>query len=395
MNLFGEKKRKQSLVAIFDIASASVGGLLFKKQKGFAPQIMTSIRQPANIPSKKNFAETWKAIHVAFDSVTKYLKKNSPETPSVAFCVFSSPWYVSQTKIIKVKREKKFEIEKELISELIKDEMRTFKTEWSSGNQTQKKENTFIESVPIKTVLNGYTVKNPLGKKVNDLELYAYLSLISTSLKEKIKDEILTDIHPSRIGFNTFPYVFLNVLRGLVNTKEGAMFIDISGEITDVFIIRNNIIQEINSFSKGENFFIRRIASAFNLNFNEAKFKFLQYQRKELEKTYSEKISAILKPATNEWGNDLKELLNQIAKDQLLPQNLYLCGRKRAVSLKEIATQISGESFAKFTTFNQPFNVKFLLPESLKHHFDFPKGFSGTKDIFLLISALFADKFLK
>ncbi len=395
MNLFGNKKGKKSLVAVFDISSASVGGLLFKKKKNFAPEIITSIRYPVNLSNKKNFSETWKAVQVAFNFVSDHLKKTHPRTPHSALCVFSSPWYVSQTKIIKVKREKDFEIKKELINELIEDEMRAFKAEWGNGDQNQKNKNIFIEHSPIKTVLNGYNVKTPINKKTHNLELYVYLSLISSSLKEKIRDEILNHIHPSKIKFNTFPYVFLNTLQGLINTKKGALFVDMSGEITDVFVVRNNIIEEINSFSKGENFFIRRIASAFNLDFNEAKFKFLQYQRGALEKNYSQKVSEIIEIAVDEWGTSLKELLTKTARDKFLPQNLYLCGRKEAVSLKEITTHISGENFAKFTIFNQPFNIRFLLPESLRNHFDFPKGFSGTKDIFLLISALFANKFLK
>ena len=135
----------------------------------------------------------------------------------------------------------------------------------------------------------------------------------------------------------------------------------------------------------------KRLASIFNVNFGEASAIFSQYQRSELSKDYSKKVSMVLETAGKEWGQYLKKLLNEVARDKPLPQNIYFCGP--AASFKEIQSQVSNEDFAKFTIFGKPFNVKFLSPDSLKHYFDFAKGFSGDKDIFLLISALFANKF--
>ena len=45
-------------------------------------------------------------------------------------------------------------------------------------------------------------------------------------------------------------------------------------------------------------------------------------------------------------------------------------------------------------TFGKQFDARLLLPESLKYHFQLPKGFAGNKDIFMLISSLYANKFL-
>ncbi|MBU1178880.1 hypothetical protein KKB69_00875 [Patescibacteria group bacterium] len=385
--LFNKEKQKDSLVAVFDIGSASVGGLLFKKRENYLPEVVASTRQPVNFPSGKNFLRTWPVINKAFVFVANYFKKEYAHTPNSALCVFSSPWYISQARVIKIERDENFEVTENLISDLIQDEMKLFKKQWDKSS--------FFEYAPIKTVLNGYNVENPLGKKTHNLELYAYLSLAPAALKEKIEKEILNRIHPQNIYLHSFPFVLFKTLENIIDIKDGAIFLDIKGEITDVFVFRDNIIEEINSFPIGENFFIRKLADVFNLGFDEAGFRFLQYQRNELDKNYYEKTKFALTAAVNDWGAHLEKMFVEIAKDKFLPQNLYFCGSASTVFLKEIILKVSDKNFEKFTIFNKPFDAHLLLPDSLKHHFDFAKGFSANKDIFLLTSALFANKFLR
>jgi hypothetical protein len=211
-------------------------------------------------------------------------------------------------------------------------------------------------------------------------------------MEEKIKEDILNFIKPHSIRFHTLPFVLFNVLKNIINTKEGLILVDLTGELTDVFLIRDNIIEEANCFAKGENFFIRRLASAFNVSFGEARALLLQYQRQDLGNPVSEKISNVLKMAGNEWGKSLNALLKDMADEKTLPQKLYFCGNSGPI--KEIGNQLAHEEYKPLTSLGYPFDVKLLLPDSLKYHFSFKKGFSNTKNVFLLISALFANQIL-
>jgi cell division ATPase FtsA len=349
------------------------------------------LRQPTDFSKEMSPARLSQSIYKNLVSVTSQIKKRSAQKPDLALLVFSSPWYISQTKIVTVRRNQPFKIERELFKKLIKDEAQIFKRKWR-GVFLKKEHASFIEQAPIKTVLNGYTIKNPFGKSANKLNLYVYLSLCPKAIKENIKEAVSDCLNINSIYTHTFPFVLLNVLKHLINTKEGALFIDISGEITDVFIIRDNVIEEVNSFPKGENFLIRRLASAFNLNVDGARARLQQYRRGELDNNYAKKIKEVLSMAGEEWGKYSKQMLSEIAQDKYLPQNLYFCGP--TALLKEISEQVLSENFAQFTMFGRPFNTQFLMPDSLKYHFDFKKGFSDNKDIFLLISSLFAANFL-
>jgi len=395
MTLFNKKQglKEGSFVAIFDIASASVGGLLFKYHKNGIPEIVNCVRKPADFPLDNGFKPIWRSLHQAFKNVNDHLIKNVNKKPEIAFCIFSSPWYISQTRIIKVKRDKSFMISKDLIKNLLEDEMNSFKKLWQKSPLSPKGKSIVLEKALLKSVINGYSIKNPVSLSAENLDIFCFLSLGLKEMEEKIKEDILNYIKPNNIHFHSFSFTLFSILKNLINTEEGFMFLDITGELTDIFLIRNGIIEESNCFSRGENFLIRRLASAFNIDMAEARSIMTQYQRKELENSNSEKISTILKPAGEEWARSLKKMFEEMAQEKPLPHHLYFCGPSSTI--KEIKEPIATQNFTTLTTLNTTFLIKHFNPEALINHFNFDKGFSTSKDIFLLIETLFSENILK
>lgn len=375
----------EKLIAVFDIGSSSVGGALFLHSKNKKPELITSLRQQAEFPEKSTFPVMSRKMRQAIDSVVKGLKKENERHPDLALCVFSSPWYVAQTKIVKVRREASFKISEKLMEKIIEDETLVFRKQWTSATK-------FLEQESIKTILGGYDIKNPIDKSTKNLEIYIYLSMGLEEMKEAVEQDLSSYINHDHLYFHSFPFVFFKVLKQIINIEQGLLLIDITGEITDVLLIRNNIIEEVNSFSKGENFFIRRLASGFNISFEEASSLISQYRKQELHDLQLKKVEQILKPAADEWGVYLEKVLSGMSADHLLPQDIYFCGP--VASLPEVNNQFLKENLTKFTIFGKSFDIHFLLPDSLKYHFNFKRGSIGYKDIFLLISSLFAEHFI-
>lgn len=380
------KKEESMLSAVFDISSYSVGGLLFENKKDHSPEIIASIRKETDFINEDNLSKLRKNLKKAVGEVAGYLKKHSSLKIRNALCVFSSPWHNSQSKLIRVQRENPFEITKELMEKLIDEESQQFERTWGKNGNVF-----FLEKEILKVLLNGYETNNPLNKRARKMEIYAYFSLAVNNIKEKI-EKIISEtlsLTPDSIHFNSTPFIFFNILDNILDIKEGALFVDVSGEITDIFVIQNGVIGEINSFPGGTNFIIRRLASAFNYNMKEARDLLNQYQRKELVEKYLSKTKIVIDQAVKEWGEHLKELLIEMGSDSYLPQNVYFCGN--TAGLKEINDQFLKEKFGSLAVLGQPFQIHFLLPDSLKYHFDFKKGFSDNKDIFLLLSTIFAN----
>jgi hypothetical protein len=73
MPIFAHKKSNESCpVAIFDIGSASVGGLLFDFDAERTPEILTSVRQPADFSQDASFSEIWRSFHKSFSQVSEH-----------------------------------------------------------------------------------------------------------------------------------------------------------------------------------------------------------------------------------------------------------------------------------------------------------------------------------
>ncbi|MDO8555295.1 MAG: hypothetical protein Q7R75_01905 [bacterium] len=381
----GKKTERDSVIAVFDIASSSVGGLLFKKRKNQLPEILSSVRQDVVFGETSDFSARWRVFSEAFIAVAKNLKSDFSHTPDSVMCVFSCPWFTSQTKLVKIQREKNFQVKKDLIKTLIEEQSDLFKKQW--------RDSVFFERRLMKTLLNGYEVENSFDKFSRNIELYLYLSLGMSHIEENLEKEIYKYLGTDKIVFHSFPFVAFSVLREILDTNEGFILADIAGELTDILLMRDGIIEEVNCFNKGENFFIRRLASAVNIDFTEAKAVFRQYQRAELTSEKSLKVGNVLKLATDEWGKSLEELLKKMSSDRLLPQNFYFCGS--AGSLNEITKHVSSGDFSSFTVLSKPFAVSLLEPSIFKDSFEFTKGFSDNKDISLLMSSFFANKFVK
>jgi len=366
-----------SYSVVFDIASASIGGALIElreeKGKKLFPKILTSKR--LKVKSEIMIPEV-------MESLTKSLNLFSVQyqKPSRVLCVFSSPWYISQTKAIKIQRKTSFEINKELIEKLLGDEAKLFKKEWQ--DEEKQHGDYCLEKEMLKIFLNGYEVENPEGRRAKNLELHTYLSLVPEAIKGQVEKIILNTFSFSDIHFHSFPFVLFAILEKVLNFKDDAIFIDMTGKITDVFIVRDGIIEEASSFPKGENHFVKKIADSLGVEFEEADSLFKQYSRGELDQEFSKKTEGALKIAASAWAKDLVELFGEqtrescLPRESRLPQNLYFVGL--SVSLKQIIEQLQGRGF----------NCHFFRPDFLKH-FNTGKDLDKNKDIFLLLESLF------
>ena len=132
MSFFGFSKKKEEVIAVLDIGSASVGGVIIKafpEQPERKPEIITTARVQVNFLLDVNFEAFWRCTRNALKKVVAQLSKHSPDK---ILCVFSSPWFISQTRIIKVKREEPFEITDDFLKKLVDNEIKIFKSQWQA-----------------------------------------------------------------------------------------------------------------------------------------------------------------------------------------------------------------------------------------------------------------------
>jgi hypothetical protein len=291
-----------------------------------------------------------------------------------------------------MRKNESFKIEKIFFEKLINNEMKIFKTSLASKPLYFKKEPVFIEHHIMKVALNGYYVKKFFDKTAKSLEIYICMSAVIKDIKETAEKYFSQYFGDAPVFFRTRPFVVFAVLKNMINAEDGFIFADIGGDITEISLVRRNVLEETVSFLKGKNFLIRKVASQFNTFIEDAASMVNSFRNKHASASVSKKISFIIEEAKEEWNGFLKKALIELSQDAPLPKHFFLIGDEDIVpEFKECA---ESEAFSKFTILGKPFEVKQISSGTLKHNFRFQRSFYEDKDIFLMAEGLFSDKFL-
>lgn len=381
MGIFS-RNSKGILIAIFDIAGSSVGGLLFEHRHGGPPEIICVFRQQADFSPEPDLDQSQRALYKAFESVVNHLKKKiskGRKNPDLIMVVFSSPYYISQTKIIRFIAQKPFEIREKFLDQMISAEVEAFKKEREKEYSSPIE---LLEKEAMECKLNGYLINNPVSKKARTVELSVYMSLGMETLLNKLKERIDRSFGETALKFQTFPFAAFGALKNFLDVSKGLLLVDIGGESTELALVRGNILEESASFPLGENFLIRRIASVFHFSPEESVSLLYQYARNDLHSGTYEKVRTVIGDAGKKWCGSFNQITSGFSDFSFLPQNRLIIGGRAATALKDFI----------ICTEEQPLQIDFLLPEAFKNHFIFRRGFSEDKDISLMLFALYADK---
>jgi len=383
-NFSKTKKNKVGIVIDFDYSS--VGGLLFETKEGEKIRALISFRKAVNFLFDTNLNASLRCSVESLRFVTKELKKFHPGKIDFVVCVFSSPWFISKTKTVTVTMEKPFEIKNEFFNSLIEEEERNL-------NKSEKINNQFIEHAIMKAELNGYSVKNPIGKTARSVKSSIYVSAGVNKAIEAVEKEIEKSFNRSSLTLATLPFVAFKVLDDIIGDKEGFLIIDIGGEVTEISIVRNSALERTVSFSVGYNLLLRKISARMNTFFGESVSILKSHLRGHLAVGDLDKATLAINDSVKEWMLGLKDSLSEISKDGLLPQEALLMGDD--LICKPFYSCLRGEDFSKFTVTRKPFVIKKTEQAWLKQYLDTAESFHYENNATLAVEAVYAGVFLK
>lgn len=383
--MFGFGKTKKNKVGIvIDFGGSSVGGILFEIKEGEKMRMLVSFRKPVNFLFDADFNASLRCATDSLRFVAKELKMFYPGKVDFIVCVFSSPWFISKTKIITVTMEKPFEVKSEFFNNLIEEEEKKF-------NKEEKANSQFIEHTVMKAELNGYSVKNPIGKVASSVKSSIYVSAGVKKAMDVVEKEVEKSFNIASLSFATFPLVAFKVLDDIINEKEGFLMIDIGGEITEISIIRNGALERTVSFPAGHNLLLRKISAGMNTFFGEAMSVLKSYLRGHLAVDDLDKATLAVNDSVKEWISAVKNSLSEISAESLLPQKALLIGDN--LICKPFYSSLNGEYFSKFTVARKPFVVKKIEQAWLKQYLDMSDSFHCENNATFEIEAVYAGVF--
>lgn len=406
MGLFGgsSREREESLIAIFDIGSGSVGTALVYLSKSHIPNILWSTRIPISFQKTPDFNLLTKTmLSTLLDSVLELQSKGLPMLKQISgpkrltdvMYVFASPWYSIQTKVFTVNEEKPHALTEQFIHNLLKQEQDEF---YAAVPKKQTKVGAadfspvLIEEQVIQTALNGYIVSNPFGKPVREAQIDMVLSTVPEYIHKKV-DEITTQLlgRKGKGMVKSFLLAAFTVIRDIFHGNKSFLLLDIRAEITDIITVHRGTIINATSFPYGKNHLIREVAERSNTVTGEAASVLATYLSGNSTIEQAERIRNILRDAQSKWTSSFVETAAKIATEVPLPRNIYITTDNEYGQWFKQA--ITAGDYSDYALTKVPFKTTILSARLLENYCSYNRLTSGT-DPFLAIEAVYLEKLL-
>ncbi len=402
--MFFSKKPEKETILILDIGNGSVGGSLVEVHEHGHPKIFYSHREPYPIQSEKDSKTLLESMTRLLSSVLSDIHTNAiPHADFLMhgkqkirdiYCVFSSPWYMSQTKTLKIEKNTPFTVSKKFVEEVVNNEEKIFRSALENGNYGHvfKGPVRVIEHHIIETRINGYGLDSPIGKSGKTFEISLFTSVVAEEIIAKVEKEIHKHFNYKESHFNSFSLVSFSTVRDLYPGEESFMFLDITGEVTDVSITRKNVLLETISFPLGRASLIRKLSKNIGVSPALAISYIRLYSEKGLTADASTKLTRALESFGREWSDYFHKAILELCRDIALPKKIFFTADHDTAEFfsKLIMNEKTVPSSEADKIIEEEFSVTYL--DLSKLHSVVDLGPRGGKDEFIALESIFFNK---
>ena len=165
------------------------------------------------------------------------------------------------------------------------------------------------------------------------------------------------------IKFSSFSMASFTVVRDLYSDKEGFLLVDIGGEVTDISMVKKNILRESISFPLGRNFMIRGAAATFNCSLHEASSCISLFKAGHATEDVNKKLDLVIGKLKKEWLVKFQDSLANLSNDISIPANIYLAVDDDFADF--FSETIQTEQFSQYTLTESKFKIVFLSAKLL------------------------------
>ena len=366
MGLFSAQKDSDCML-IFDIGSGSVGGAILLASATHTPSLLYSFRSEiplhSNTTGRRLLSHMLRSLSEVVLAVTEEGFKvagfgaNPPRITEV-FISLSAPWIISKTSFLSLHNEKPELLTPAVFTTLL-EHSRAERIPQEPGMQNCIE----IEQKLIKAVLNGYETAVPYGKKASDVDFAVFGSFSVARITEQIAETISRHIHAKHSSFHSFSMIAFAVLRELYPKEESFLIVDISGEQTEISIVKNRILVEMMTFPSAKNHLLRLLERGSSVPFSGTTTMLKLHTENGSMGPMAEKIARSIEQAKKEWLGKFSEALSTFSTEVFLPHRVFLTADDDVSPI--FAQAIHEGSFSRFAMSAALFDVTELRNDPL------------------------------
>lgn len=151
------------------------------------------------------------------------------------------------------------------------------------------------------------------GKKTSELEIALYISMIPANIYSSINEMIKKFWDAPDVNFSSFSFTTFDVIRDIFTEESSLLFMDISGEVTDISLAKDNVLLESITFPAGKNMLIRSLIESMKSNSASATSELKLYLEGKSNHEQSVRIKKALDDVEKEWLSFFEDALSQFA----------------------------------------------------------------------------------
>lgn len=391
MGLFSLNKPAKHIELICNIGSSSVGVAFVEFVKGLTPSVLFSERVLFSSFRVDSSSGIQSALLKDFQEVLSRALNHAVEKnikPAHISCFYSSPWFIAQAHVLKLKQKEPFVFSEKTLKKIIDDGRSKFLfTEGENENTLSSNNTVLIERRITSIKLNGYETHNPFGKKASSAEVSVFHGALSKEGLESVESCIKRVWRGVPLEHHTAALASFAVIRNLYDTQNSFLILHISSGVTDISLVSDGCLLEAMSFPIGKKTITNRLEEACGLDHELARSALSLYIKSKIHEEYSNKLEPIIESVRKDWFTHLEHSFGEILKKNSIPSVLYIVADEDMVSFFESFIQKSG--FNSYMLSGYVFQVCPIKSDIFESHVSYVS--SAYKDLFVDMEALYLN----
>ncbi|MEK7569672.1 MAG: hypothetical protein AAB500_02190 [Patescibacteria group bacterium] len=388
MGIFSRGSKK-TLAAVFDIGSSSVGGALVALSKGKAPEILFAAREPILVLPELDPDQFLSLTLKSLEAVAAAVAASKAGAPEKIFAVLGSPWYSSQTRMIRMEKNSEFAFSAKLADELVAKELTQFREEHELKYLADEEKVVPIELKNMRIALNGYVTPEPIGKRASKLEMTIFVSMSGRQFLNKVRETMGKHFHRDEVKFSSFLMASFTAVRDLYPASQ-FLLLDGGGELTTVSLVKGDILSESGTFAIGHNFIIRETARELGKTLPDAKTLFMLFKEGHESERQKVKLENAIGAARAKWLEAFQKSLATLSGDISIPSDVYVTADPDFAEF--FADAIKGEQLSQYTLTDSKLQVHLFNPDSITGKMSFSAN--ARHDPILSLESVYINRYL-
>ena len=372
MGLF--KKPERRSVALIDIGSASVGGAFAHFEPLTSPTIYYTTRIPIEVREGETCTEGMlRALEVLGTTLVSHGAPvlhevtGSGKIDEVVVSV-SAPWQETRVRVGSRNEERPFAFTHQVLEDIVKE-----------GEAKHEGRTRSHDSV-IATILNGYDIQEPFGKRVKRADLV----ILSSSLEEKVAHAIEKAVrkafHAHEVSLTAFAPLCYAVIRDMFSHEKDYLILDVEGEATDLAFVKRGLLADVASVPQGTNALLAAISRG-HTTITEGSTGVIDIGR-------NNRFAELVGKMEEAWLSAITDVLKDFSTRHALPRTVFLLADDDTRGFLE--RLVDSQKVHSLWLSDEPLAVVSLSPKHLAQYVQ-TRG-SARGDVFLMMMALYTNK---